>query len=142
MANPLRVRGTLALSVLAVVTSACGARETTFPAFAGNWSGHGRGLTISRDGVGKESVYSGCCDFVVAVKFRLSRQRVAPGGVTTATATVVAIRFGDKSAFGGPWHPPHLGQSSLLRLKDGVITDPITGTNYCGPSTKHWVCGA
>jgi hypothetical protein len=134
--------GTLAASVLLASTlTACGGGRITLSVFAGSWEGHGEGLTITRDGVGKAEIYSGCCDFVLAVTFKLARPRAAPGGAT-ATETATAVRIGDRSAFGGPWHPPHVGETATLRLKDGVITDPLSGADYCSPHAKHWVCGA
>jgi hypothetical protein len=129
-----------ALALLGAVLGGCGGGPT-LSAFSGSWQGHGRGLSISRDGVGRAEVYSGCCDFVLAVRFRLTRPHAAAGGAT-ATETAIAVRIGDRSAFGGPWHPPRVGESATLRLKDGVITDPLSGANYCGVNVKHWVCGA
>ena len=134
--------GSLAASLLAAAAVAgCGGGQPSLAAFAGSYEGHGEGLTITRSGMGKAVVYSGCCDFVLALTFHLSQPRSAPGGAT-ATEMATAVRIGDRSAFGGPWHPPHVGERATLRLKNGVITDPLSGSDYCSPHAKHWVCGA
>lgn len=130
-----------AVGLTVFASAGCGGKDPSLAVFAGSWLAHGGGLTITHDGVGRAVVYSGCCDFVEAVTFRLSRPRAAPGGAT-ATETATVVRIGDKSAFGGPWHPAHVGESATLRLKDGVITDPLSGSNYCSTHAKHWVCGA
>lgn len=98
-------------------------------------------MTITRNGIGKAQIDLGCCDVVLVLTFRLSHPRSAPGGAT-ATETATAVRIDDPSAFGGPWHPPHVGERATIRLKDGIIIDALSGSSYCGPKTKHWVCGA
>ena len=117
----------------------CGTRgEPNFAAFAGGWEGHDRGLHISRAGVGKESIYDGCCTFDLAVTFQLSD----PHGTTdsgTALATVTSVRVG--SDYVAPPPQPHDGQVATIRLRDDVLTEPLTGINYCGRRAKP-VCGA
>lgn len=133
--------GGLVLAIAALALAGCGGGHPNLATFAGSYEGHGIGMKISRDGAGTAVVYSGCCDFVLALSFQLSDPRVGPGGAT-ATETATRVRIGDRSAFGGPWHPPHVGEKATLRLKDGVITDPLSGADYCSPHAKHWVCGA
>lgn len=119
----------------------CGGGNATLATFAGNWLGHTRDLTITPTGSAHESIYAGCCDFVIAVQFQLSH----PSGQradATATATVTAVRIGDRSVFTKAHPPPHVGETSTIRLHDGVIVETLTGTNYCSPKAKHWVCGA
>jgi hypothetical protein len=82
-------------------------------------------------------------DFVVELRFRLSRPKGTPHDAT-ATATVTAGRIGDRSAFTGAHPAPRVGESFRIRLRDGVITEPLTGANYCGPGVD-WPdagCGA
>lgn len=117
-------------------------RKASLVTFAGGWIGHTRGLTISGGGVGKESIGDGCCDPVIDLRFRLSR----PRGTTrnaTATATVTAVRVRDRSAF-TPRHPaPRVGETRSIRLKDGVITESLTGTDYCDAAAENTgMCGA
>lgn len=109
--------------------------------FAGRWQGHGRGLTITKAGRAAESVYSGCCYLVIALKFELSRPR-GTRRAAAATATVTAVRIGDRSWFTKAHPPPHVGESRTIRLRDGVISETLTGINYCAYNAKPWVCGA
>jgi hypothetical protein len=130
----------LVLAGTALALAACGSGKATLAIFAGTWQGHSRGLTITRAGRGKESIYFGS-DFVLAMEFRLSGPQGAPRAAT-ATATVTAVRIGDRSVFTTGNPAPHVGESRTIRLRDGVITETFTGTNFCSPSAKHWVCGA
>lgn len=134
--------GVIVASVFAAsALSGCGSNQPNLAVFAGSYRGHGEGLTITRSGIGKAQINFGCCDVVLVLRFQLSQPRAALGGAT-ATETATAVRVGDRSAFGGPWHPPHVGERATLRLKDGVIIDALSGASYCGPHTEHWVCGA
>jgi hypothetical protein len=129
----------IGLTSLAIV--GCGSDKATSTTFAGIWQGHSRGLTITPAGNARESIYFGCCDFVIALHFRLSRPR-GTSRVATATATVSAVRIGDRSVFTTANPAPHVGESRTIRLRDGVVTEPFTGTKFCSASAKHWVCGA
>ena len=126
--------------VAALALAGCGGDKATLATFAGTWQGHGRGLTITRGGFAKESIYFGA-DFVLAMEFRLSRPRGTPRAAT-ATATVTALRIGDRSVFTTANPAPHVGESRTIRLREGVITETLSGANYCSPRAKHWVCGA
>jgi hypothetical protein len=110
--------------------------------FAGTWSGHTRGLTITPTGHARESIGDGCCDPIIDLTFQLSR----PAGTwlnATVTATVISVAVHDKSAFAPGHRPPHLGQKGQLRLRDGVITEPLTGTLYCDMAADlKGTCGA
>jgi hypothetical protein len=130
-----------AIAEAAFALAGCGSDKATLATFAGTWQGHGRVLRITRAGLAKESVDFGCCDVVLAIKFRLSRPRGTPRAAT-AMATVTAVRVGDRSAFTKANPAPHVGESRTIRLRDGVITETLTGTNYCSPIARHWVCGA
>ncbi|HET7567659.1 MAG TPA: hypothetical protein VFJ91_06685 [Gaiellaceae bacterium] len=130
------------VSAVAAVLAAAGCGDRATPAmFAGSWSGHTRALTITADGRGRESIYSGCCHFVLAMRFRLSHAQGTPGRAT-ATATVTRVRVGDRTAFTAASPPPRVGESGTIGLRDGVITESLTGTTYCSTRAKRWVCGA
>jgi hypothetical protein len=130
-----------ATAVAALALAGGGGGKATLATFAGTWQGHGHTLKVTRAGLGKEWIYSGCCDLALAMKFRLSRPQGTPRAAA-ATATVTAVRIGDRSWFTKANPAPHVGESRTIRLRDGVITETLTQTNYCSPSAKHWVCGA
>jgi len=142
-----RLRCGLQFCVLAfaalLFAPACGAGgRTSLALYAGGWSGHDRGLKISRSGVGSEEYLSGCCNVVIDVKFRLSNPRGTRRSAT-ATATVTFVRVWDKTWFTKADPPPHLGERRTLRLRDGVLTEPLVGTDYCDPTAEgQGKCGA
>ena len=114
----------------------------TLGTFAGTWIGHTRGLVISRRGRAKESIYSGCCDPVLNLTFRLSRLH-GTAADATASATVSGVWVRDKTAFTNKYPAPHVGETRTLRLRNGVITETLTGTNYCNnKADEHGTCGA
>jgi hypothetical protein len=134
----------LAAAVAALAVARCGSTKATLATFAGTWQGHGRTLKITRAGLAKESIYSGCCHRVLAMEFRLSRPRSTPRAAS-ATAAVTAVRIDDKSWFTRAIPAPQAGQSATIRLRAGIITEPLTRTNYCGPGIKDSIqagCGA
>jgi hypothetical protein len=47
------------------------------------------------------------------------------------TSSITAVRLGDRSAFTAAHPPPRVGQSRRIRLRDGVITETLTGAHYC-----------
>jgi hypothetical protein len=134
------VRAGLAAAA-ALVLAGCGGSEANLATFSGTWQGHTRGLVISRSGLARESIDDGCCHLGLALRFRLSDPR-GTSHAATATATVTAVRVGEKHLFTSANPAPHVGQSRAIRLRDGVIAETITGTNYCSATAKHWVCGA
>ena len=105
--------------------------------------GHGKTLNITRAGVAREVINSGCCRLALAVRFRLSK----PHGTrraATATATLTGVRVGDRSWFSNANPAPHVGESATIRLRNGVITETLTRAHYCGPGV-NWIkagCGA
>ena len=61
----------------------------------------------------------------------------------SATARVVAVDIHDGGAFTSSDPPPRVGQTKRLRLRDGVITEPFIGTNYCDRRAgRKGTCGA
>jgi hypothetical protein len=136
-----------ALSAAALATLAlagCGGDRATLATFAGTWQAHGRTLKITPTGNAEERISLGLGHFAIALRFQLSRPRGSPHDAT-ATATVTAVRLGNTSAFTAARPPPRVGESRTIRLRDGVLTETLTGANYCGPTAGDWIdagCGA
>jgi hypothetical protein len=124
-------------AVATLAVSGCGAGDdgVTLRAFAGGWQAHARSINIARTGAAHEWFTLGLSDFVVDMRFRLSRPR-GTSHDATARATVTAVRIGDRGVFTATHPPPHVGESFRLHLHDGVITEPLTGANYCGPGVN------
>lgn len=145
---PLAARSVLALALAALVVGCDQRGKAGLATFAGQWQGHGRGLTITKKGQASEVINTGCCYLAVAVEFQLSRPR-GTLSAASATATVTAVRIGDKSWYSKAHPPPHVGESRRITLRDGVITETLTATPYCGKratawNTKEWLaagCG-
>jgi hypothetical protein len=117
-------------------------KRPTLAAFAGHWVGHTRTLVVTRSGVGKEQIGSGCCDPVIVVEFRLTAPRGVPGNLA-ATVVATRIRILDRTAY-PPRHPaPRVGERGVVRVVDGVFTEGLTDTTYCDPAAEtRGVCGA
>ena len=133
----------LALSMVAVPAAhAASPQRATLGTFTGRWIGHRRGLVIRHGGHAAESIYSGCCDPVINLTFRLLR----PRGTTTnaaVTATVTGVWVRDRSAFTKAYPAPHVGEVRVLRLRNGVLTETLTGANYCDNEAENaGKCGA
>jgi len=120
-----------------------GGAKATLGTFAGGWQAHARSLSITGTGDAHEWFSLGVGDLVVEMRFHLSQPRGTPHAATAA-AMVTAVRIGDRSVFTAAHPPPRVGQSFRIRLRQGVITEPLTGANYCGPGVD-WPkagCGA
>jgi hypothetical protein len=135
---------TLALAWQAGTTHAGGqavsARKATLRTFAGTWFGHTRSLTITRRGRAKESIGNGCCDPVMDLKLRLSRPR-GSSRHASVRARVTSVDVHDRSAMSR--RPPRVGETRRLRLRHGVIKEPLTHTNYCNMKADlRGSCGA
>jgi hypothetical protein len=132
----------IAGAILAGATSAATPRPATIATFAGNWIGHTRYLRIDHQGHAVESVDDGCCDHVLSLDFKLSK----PLGTTAnakATATVTLIHMSDPGDLGPSYVPPRVGQSRLVYLHNGVLTDELSGQAYCDSAAeRRGVCGA
>jgi hypothetical protein len=132
----------IAGAILAADTSAATPKQATLATFAGTWIGHTRYLRIDHQGHAVESVDDGCCDHVLSLDFKLSN----PHGTTknaSATATVTFIHMSDPGDFGPSYRPPRVGQSRLVYLHHGVLTDELSGEAYCDPAAERRVdCGA
>jgi hypothetical protein len=138
-----RVAALSAASMATVALAGCGGDKATLDTFAGTWQAHARTLKVKRTGSGQEWVTLGLGHFVIALRFRVSQPRGTPDDAT-ATATVTAVRLGDRSVFIAARPAPRVGESRTIRLRDGVITG-LTGDHYCGPTAGDWIdagCGA
>jgi hypothetical protein len=132
----------LAALSLAAEGEAKMAAAPTMRTFAGTWSGHTRGLTITRTGIAKESIGDGCCDPIVDIWFHLS----PPRGTTahaSVSATITRIVLHDPSFTGTIHRRPRVGDIAIFRLDGGVLTETLTGTNYCNlKAGATGICGA
>lgn len=137
------VAAQVVVAVLAIFGLAgCGGGKATLATFAGGWTGHAHDLAISQTGTAKEWASLGLgSNWAITLRFHLTRPTGTPHDAT-ATATVTAVRFGKRSASDPAYPPLRVGKSFRIRLRDGVISEPLTGENYCSPTVKHWVCGA
>jgi hypothetical protein len=136
----------LAVAVAASIAHAAAptpAREqATLATFAGDWAGHTRALTITGSGHAKESIGAGCCDPVVDLRLRLSRPR-GDRHVASVAVRVTFVKIHDPSAYSRSYPAPHVGQRGRLKLRYSVITDSVTGANYCNArSQAKGTCGA
>ncbi|GAA3804425.1 hypothetical protein [Nocardioides panacisoli] len=107
--------------------------------FVRTWYGHTRHLRIRSDHTAREVVYSGCCDHVLNVRYRLGHAH----GTTRRGwlhARVTHVRVFDPGLID---NPPHRGDRGRFRVRHGVLTDPFTGTNYCTiHAGQTGACGA
>jgi len=143
MTSRSRIAAVLVAAMATLALGGCGGDKATLATFAGVWQAHARTLKITSTGNADEWISLGLGHFVIALRFHLSRPRGTPHDAT-ATATVTAIRIGERSAFTAAHPPPSVGESRRIRLRDGVITETLTGAKYCSPSVD-WLdagCGA
>jgi hypothetical protein len=131
----------LVAAASAVVPANAGGPKATMGTFAGYWEGHTRGLQIARSGRAKEHINDGCCHAVIDIRYRVTRPRGVAGDAT-ATTRVTAVTLHNKAIYWRNRPRPHVGQVGMLRLKNHVITDSITGTIFCGPGARIGRCGA
>jgi hypothetical protein len=142
MTSRSRIAAVLFAAMAILALGGCGRDKATLATFTGVWQAHARTLEITRTGNADEWISLGLGHFVIALRFHLSLPRGTPRDAT-ATATVTAIRIGKRSAFTAH-PPPRVGESRMIRLRDGVITETLTGAKYCSPSVD-WLdagCGA
>jgi hypothetical protein len=132
----------LACTVLlagAPFVAAASAGPASKSTFAGHWGGHGRSLDITKSGTAHESINDGCCDHLIDIYFKLR----SPSGTTASAkiqATITRVKVSDSSAYPDP---PKKGQKTQFRLRDGVITEPLTKMTYCNAKQGlAGTCGA
>jgi hypothetical protein len=118
------------------------ATHATLATFKGNWFGHTRELTIGQLGHAKAEIGDGCCDPVITFRFELSDVRGTTHNAS-ARAKVTVVHVHDHSEFPPGSPPPHKGEVRRIHLKNGVITDPFTGTTFCdSKADQAGTCGA
>lgn len=128
------VRAVTTVGLLAITLALGTPVNAGVSVFAGTWYGHTRSLRITPMGRAVESIGSGCCHPVIDLRFRLTyRSRL------TATMTVTWVRVPNRSLLGRR-RAPRVGEHGTLRLTNGVIHEPLTGTTYCRPGVDK--CGA
>jgi hypothetical protein len=110
-----RIAALLAAAMATFALAGCGGDKATLATFAGTWQAHARTLKITRTGNGREWISLGLDNFVIDLRFHLSRPRGTPHDAT-ATATVTAVRIGDRSVFSAAHPPPRVGESRRIRL--------------------------
>ncbi len=104
--------------------------HATLATFAGSWGGHTRSLKITRGGVARESIGSGCCNPVVDLRLKLSRPR-GTNQVASVAVRVTSVVIHDPGAYSRSFPAPRVGQTGRFKLRFGVITETVTRTNYC-----------
>jgi hypothetical protein len=106
-------------------------------AFVGHWWGHVRALEITADGRGQEGIDAGGLR-VVALHFRV----LHVGGTrarAVATVRVTYVRLHKWARAELQRQPPYVGQIGTLVLREGVITDDLTGKTFCAETVDK--CG-
>ena len=114
--------------------------QASLSMFAGRWGGHHRGLAIQPSGRGQEGVDIVRLHppFAASLSFRIIS--------VTGTPARAEARFRITEAH--HWFralsdaPVRVGAVGILRLRRGVITDSITGNDFCGPGAAPMACGA
>ena len=133
----------LALFGVVAVLAGCGDSSVRGSAFAIPWGGHDRGLRITSRGRGSETIDAGCCFRAVTLRFRITSVRGTKQR-PSASAVVTHVHVYMPSEFTKKYPAPHVGEVGMLRIVDGVLHEPLTGTNYCGRGV-NWLkagCGA
>jgi hypothetical protein len=134
----------VALAAAALPSSSAGAaREPAhFHTFVRDWMGHTRGLQIRRDHTATETIDEGGCTHVVTLQLVLDAVRGSTEHASVrARVTQVQV---DEPSFFDPQHPaPAVGDVARLKLRHGVLHEPLTGVPYCDQAADvHGRCGA
>ena len=137
MTSSSRIAALPAAAMATFALAGCGGDKATLATFTGTWQGQGRTLNVTPAGNAEEWISLGLGHFVIALRFQLSRPR-GTARDALATTTVTAVRLGNTSAFTAAHPPPRVGESRKIRLRDGVITETLTGAHYCSPTARHW----
>ncbi len=93
--------------------------------FAGTWGGHGRSLTITSSGRGRESANDGCCTRVYRMTFQILS---VTGTLTQATA---AYRVTSFKRYVRGVRRLRVGDVGQLRLRNGIVTSTLTRDYFC-----------
>ena len=131
-----------ALAIFLVATAILAPTQRTAAPFAGGWWGHTRQLVIERNGDAKEHIDDGCCIPVVDLAFRVSHTR-GTWRDGKAVATVTRVRYRNEQYFTKAHPAPRVGERRVIRLKNGLLLESLTGAVYCNGRTKTpGRCGA
>lgn len=113
-----------------------------FAQFDQQWNGHDRGLSITAIGRGVEQINSGCCPPSFVMTFRLSHPRVTRG-IAAATLTVTSVHAPPGGSYAVRRPLPKVGQVGTVTVENGVLEEPLTGTDYCTSRAENaGKCGA
>jgi len=130
-------------ALLVALPGTCGGSSHASAAgpFVGEWSGHTRHLTVTRDGHGRELVSDGCCDLVLLLRFRVLKVRGTPArAFATFKVTSAQVNNNDFAAIHR--RPPRVDQVGTLRLEHGIVTDELTEVTFCGDkAARAGTCG-
>ena len=123
------------LLCVALLAGCGGSSSVQAGRFAGKWGGHDRGLTITREGRGVETIDSGCCSRAVTLRFRLTK--VWGTERPSARAEVTYVHVYPHAGFTKKYPPPHVGEVGTLRIVKGVLYEPLgtQGDTYCNGET-------
>jgi hypothetical protein len=117
------------------------ASAPSFAAFAGDWSGHTKFVSVSRTGRLEEHVGDGCCHPVVDMVIQLSDPHRA-GKAWVANGRVVSAEVHD--GWDTSQRAPKPGDRTVVKVgADHILTESITGYVFCDPDkTAPGTCGA
>jgi hypothetical protein len=106
--------------------------------FAGRWGGHGRGLSLTSSGRGREFGNASCCERV----YQMTLQILTVSGTLTRAAAVYRVTSFRRYERGV--RRLHVGDVGKLLLRNGILTNTLTRDFFC--SDPAWgatgACGA
>ena len=113
----------------------------SFAAFAGDWTGHTKSISVSRTGRLEEHVGDGCCHPVIDMVIQLSNPHQV-GATWVADGRVVSAKVHDGWDTAQP--APKPGDRTTVRVgADHILRESITGYAFCDPDkTEPGTCGA
>lgn len=112
--------------------------RATLATFAGEWGGHTRGLSITSAGQGREGADDGCCTRVYQLTFQILSVK------GTLTRAIAVYRVAAFKRYEGGVRRLRVGDVGKLVLKNGIVTNTLTGDFFCsGPAWgATGACGA
>jgi len=123
-------------------TPAPTASEPSFAAFAGEWVGHTRLVTVSETGRLEEHVGDGCCDPVIDLVLQLSNPHRS-GSSWVATSRVVSAKVHDGWKGTGQPAPEPADRGTVTIDADHILVESISSNGFCDPDrTAPGTCGA
>jgi hypothetical protein len=114
----------------------------SFTPFVGEWVGHTRGVTVSRNGRLEAHVGDGCCHPVIDLVLQLSNPHRV-GSSWVATSRVISAEVHD--GWNDTEQPaPEPGDRGTVMIGvDHILVDSISGNGFCDPDrTSPGTCGA